>query len=104
MSYKFITLKEADDGKHKYVVTLLNKKTGRENNIKFGAIKQNGEPYEDYTIHKDIKRKTLYETRHIVREDWNDPSTAGFWSKWILWNKPTIDSSLQHTLKQFKLN
>lgn len=98
MSYKFITLKEANDGKHKYTVTLLNKETGREKNIKFGAYGMS-----DYTQHKDIKRKTLYETRHIVREDWTDPATKGFWSKWILWNKPTIESSLQHTLKQFKL-
>jgi hypothetical protein len=98
MSYKFISLKKADDGKHKYIVTLLNNKTGRENNIKFGAFGMS-----DYTIHKDIKRKTLYETRHIAREDWTDPGTAGFWSKWILWNKPTIDESLKSTIKEFKL-
>jgi hypothetical protein len=98
MSYKFITLKEANDGKHKYIVTLLNKETGRQNNIKFGAYGMS-----DYTQHKDIKRKTLYETRHIVRENWNDPSTAGFWSKWILWNKPSVSESLKYTLKQFNL-
>jgi hypothetical protein len=98
MSYKFLSLKKADDGKHKYVVTLLNNKTGRENNIKFGAFGMS-----DYTISKNVKQKTLYETRHIVREDWTDPSTAGFWAKWILWNKSTVDASLQHTLKQFKL-
>jgi hypothetical protein len=98
MSYKFITLKEANDGKHKYIVTLLNKDTNREKNIKFGAYGMS-----DYTQHKDIKRKTLYETRHIVRENWNDPGTAGFWSKWILWNKPSVNDSLRSTLKQFNL-
>jgi len=98
MSYKFITLKEANDGKHKYIVTLLNNKTGREKNIKFGAF-----GFSDYTQHKDVKRKTLYEARHIVREDWTDPGTAGFWSKWILWNKPTLEASLKDTIKQFKL-
>jgi hypothetical protein len=98
MSYKFITLKEANDGKHKYIVTLLNKDTNREKNIKFGAYGMS-----DYTQHKDIKRKTLYETRHIVRENWNDPSTAGFWSKWILWNKPSVNDSLKSTLKMFNL-
>lgn len=103
MSYKFITLKEANDGKHKYIVTLLNKETGRNINIKFGAIKENGEPYEDFTIHKDIKRKELYEARHKVREDWTDPKTAGFWSKWILWNKPSLEASLKDTLKRFNL-
>ena len=99
VKYKFIALKKADDGKHKYVVTILNEETGREKNIKFGFFGA-----EDYTIHKDIKRKTNYEARHIVRENWNDPTTAGFWSKWILWNKPTIEQSLKSTIKQFNLD
>lgn len=98
MSYKFITLKETNDGKHKYIVTLLNKETGRENNIKFGAYGMS-----DYTQHKDIKRKELYEARHKVREDWTDPKTAGFWSKWILWNKLSLEASLKDTLKRFNL-
>jgi len=99
MSYKFISLKKANDGKHKYIVTILNKITGREKNIKFGSFGA-----EDYTVHKNIKQKTNYEARHIVREDWTDPTTAGFWSKWILWNKLTIDDSLKSTIKQFKLD
>jgi hypothetical protein len=36
-------------------------------------------------------------------EDWSDPSTKGFWSKNILWNKPTIKESLNITKKKFKL-
>jgi hypothetical protein len=98
MTYKFITLEKANDGKHKYIVTLLNNQTRRQKKIKFGAFGMS-----DYTIHKDIKRKTLYETRHIVRENWNDPGTAGFWSKWILWNKPTVDASLKETIQRFNL-
>lgn len=95
---KFISLKKAEDGKHKYIVTILNEETGRQNNIKFGAFGAS-----DYTQHKDIKRKTLYETRHIKREDWTNPLTAGFWSKWILWNKVSVDDSLKATIKQFNL-
>lgn len=98
MSYKFITMKEANDGKHKYIVTLLNKETNRQKNIKFGAF-----GFSDFIQSKDIKKKELYDARHKVREDWTDTGTAGFWSKWILWNKPTLEASLQHTLKQFKL-
>lgn len=96
MSYKFITLKKADDNKHKYIVTLLNNKTGREINIKFGAYGMS-----DYTIHKDNKRKENYIARHEVRENWTDPLTAGFWSRWILWNKPTISASLKDTINRF---
>lgn len=95
---KFIALKKADDRKHKYIVTLLNEETKRMNNIKFGAFGM-----EDYTIHKDNKRKMAYDARHSIRENWNDPLTAGFWSKWILWNKQSIDASLKDTIKRFNL-
>jgi len=45
--------------------------------------------YSDYTQHKDPKRKALYIERHKKREDWKDPNTAGWWSRFYLWNKPT---------------
>jgi hypothetical protein len=98
MSYKFISLKDANDNKHKFVVTLLNKETGREKSIRFGAFEMS-----DYTINKDDKRKSNYIARHQVRENWTDPSTAGFWSKNILWNLKTISASLKDTINRFRL-
>jgi hypothetical protein len=98
MSYKFISLKDANDNKHKYVVTLLNKETGREKTIRFGAFGMS-----DFTIHKDDKRKNNYIARHEVRENWSDPSTSGFWSKNILWNLKTINASLKDTIKNHRL-
>jgi len=101
MSYKFISLKEANDNKHKYVVTLLNKETGKENTIRFGAFGMS-----DFTQHKkDIRdiRKKAYIARHEVRENWTDPSTRGFWSKNILWNLPSISASLKDTINKFQL-
>ena len=41
----------------------------------------------DFTIHKDTERKNRYLDRHSKHEDWNNPLTAGFWARWILWNK-----------------
>jgi hypothetical protein len=98
MSYKFISLKDANDNKHKYVVTLLNKETGKENTIRFGAFGMS-----DYTIHKDDQRKSNYIARHKVRENWADPTTAGFWSKNILWNLKTVSASLKDTINRFRL-
>lgn len=97
---KFISLKKADDGIHKYVVSLLNEETGRINNIKFGAFGMN-----DYTLTGDISAKERYEARHASREDWTKSGvlTKGFWSKWILWNKESIDASLKDTIRRFKL-
>ena len=96
--YKFIKLEEADDKKHKYIVTLKNQKTDRLNNIKFGAYGM-----DDFTITKNEEQKMRYIERHRKRENWNDPSTAGFWSYWILWNKPTLQASLKETLKKYNL-
>ena len=98
MSYKFISLKEANDNKHKYVVTLLNKETGREKTVRFGSFGMS-----DFTQHKNEIRKNNYIARHEVRENWSDPSTAGFWSRWILWNLPTISASLKDTINRFQL-
>jgi hypothetical protein len=68
--------------------------------IHFGAS-----GYSDYTIHKDEERKRRYDQRHMPREDWSiyGIDTAGFWAKWILWNKPTIDESIRDIEKRFRI-
>ena len=54
----------------------------------------------DYTIHKDDKRKANYVARHRARENWRDITTAGFWSYWNLWNKPTLKESIDDLYKK----
>ena len=49
--------------------------------------------YDDFTTHRDETRKRSYIARHSARENWNDPNTAGFWSRWLLWNKPSLGES-----------
>ena len=65
--------------------------------IHFGAT-----GYEDFTTHKDEKRKQNYMTRHKKNENWTDPNTPGFYAKNILWNKPTIQASINYTNSKFK--
>ena len=67
--------------------------------VEFGA-----KGYSDYTIHKDPKRKALYITRHRLRENWKNPKTAGFWSRWLLWEKPTIQQASREIKRRFGLN
>ena len=67
--------------------------------IHFGAA-----GFSDYLHHTDEGRKQLYIKRHEQRENWNDPTTAGFWSRWLLWNKNTIDDSITDINKRFNLN
>lgn len=76
----------------KYTVKIDNK------TISFGA-----RGYSDYTKHKDSQRKQRYINRHKVRENWTKSgiTTPGFWSRWILWNKPTLKESIENTEKRF---
>jgi len=59
----------------------------------------------DYTINKDPERKHLYINRHKTRENWSKSGikTAGFWSRWLLWNKPTLDESIKDIEKRFNV-
>ena len=66
--------------------------------IRFGAS-----DYEDYTMHKDEARKELYLKRHKSREDWEDLNTAGAWSRWLLWEKPTLKASIKNMEQKFKI-
>jgi hypothetical protein len=89
-----VYLQRSDKADKKFMVQVENK------TIHFGA---NG--MSDYTIHKDVDRMHRYEKRHSNREDWTRSGikTRGFWSKWILWNKPGFMSSVRDTEKRFGL-
>ena len=62
-----------------------------------------GKGYSDYTIHKNPARKQMYLTRHRIRENWKEPLTPGALSRWILWNKPSLESSVRDYEKRFNL-
>ncbi len=82
----------ANDGKHKYYIIT---RTGRK--LYFGAYN-----YNDYIIYynnygkeyADTKKKA-YIARHKKTEDWTKSGvdTAGFFARWLLWNKPTLEAS-----------
>jgi hypothetical protein len=80
----------------KYKVIIDNGK--KKKTIHFGA-----KGYEDYTIHKNDERKYRYIDRHKSKEDWQDPFTAGFWALHTLWNKTTIQSSLNDIKRNFDI-
>jgi hypothetical protein len=58
----------------------------------------------DFTLHQDPKRKQLYLNRHQKHEDWTKSgiNTAGFYSKHILWNKKSIEASVDDLNKRYK--
>jgi hypothetical protein len=56
-----------------------------------------------YPDHKDDDKKDAYLKRHKANENWNEPTSAGALSRWILWNKKTISASIADFKKRFKL-
>ena len=77
----------------KFTAKIDDKKT-----IHFGA-----KLYEDYTHHKDEKRKKAYLSRH-KKDKINNPNYAGFYSTNLLWNKPTLKESMKYTNEKYNLN
>ena len=65
--------------------------------ISFGAAGMS-----DFTLHKDDDRKERYIARHRKNENWRDPKTAGFYSRWILWNKKTLRESTDDLNARYK--
>ena len=87
-----ILLSKSDKPEKKYRVMIGNK------TIYFGDS-----AYDDYTQTNDLHRKELYLDRHSKREDWDNILTAGFWSRWLLWNKKSISKSVKDIKKHFNL-
>jgi len=80
--------------KDKKFMADVNNKT-----VHFGAA-----GYSDYTKHKDNERRDRYINRHKKNEDWTKTGidTAGFYSKHLLWNKPSLKASLDDLNKKYK--
>jgi hypothetical protein len=76
----------------KFQAVIDNRKT-----IHFGS-----KGASDFTLHGNEERKQKYISRHRKNEDWSDPTTAGFYAKHILWNKRTIQESIEDTNHTFK--
>lgn len=79
----------SDKPNKRLMIKYINPKTLRENTIYFGSKGEN------YIIHNDDKKKLNYIKRHSVREDFNNLSTAGAWSRWLLWGERTLQKSIR---------
>lgn len=60
--------------------------------------------YSDFTKHKNVTRKQRYIARHArMHEDWKDPTRAGTLSRFILWNKPSLQASIRDYRRRFRV-
>ena len=86
---------KSDFSNYKYFIITKDRQR-----IHFGAS-----GYSDFTFHMDEARKQRYLNRHKHNEDWTKSGidTAGFWSRWLLWNKKTIQDSYKDIKKRFNI-
>lgn len=104
-----VQLNKSYDGKHKYIAYISCGCAGRDlkncknkKMVKFGA-----KNYQDYILSGgDETKKKAYIARHQVNEDWSKSGiySPGFWSRWVLWNKPTLKESIKDIEKRFNIN
>jgi hypothetical protein len=87
-----------------FLLTTSNRPSKKYKIMESGAIGQaihfGDSKYEDYTVHKNEARKHQYLLRHQGEYE-TFRHKAGFWARWILWNKPTIQESIQDIQHRF---
>jgi hypothetical protein len=62
----------------------------------FGAV-----GYQDFTKTGDEDQKRRYIARHSAQESFTNPKSASTLARYILWNKPTLTSSISDYKKRF---
>ena len=92
-----IYIKKSSNPTKKYSAYIYDQSGNLIKRVRFGA-----KGYSDFTIHKDVNRKNRYIRRHSKRENWNDFLTPGFYARWILWNKPSLDASIKDLNNRYK--
>ena len=66
--------------------------------IHFGA-----KLYEDYTLHKDDKRKKSCLSRH-KHDNYTNVNYPSFYATNLLWNKKTLAESIRDTNNKYNIN
>lgn len=91
MKEEIVLVTRARDGVHKFTAAFPEGKI-----VHFGRM-----GYSDFTKHKDPQRMNMYLTRHRKRENWTRTGmyTPGFWSRWLLWSRPSFRAALKQTEK-----
>lgn len=94
-----VRLTKNGQGPKKYTA-VVRYPDGKTRTVQFGAAGMS-----DFTKHKDPQRKKNYLSRHGGRENWakSGIGTAGFWSRWLLWNQPTLAASKRDMTRRFQI-
>lgn len=94
------------DKKFFVIVPPNSERSSRGAKVYFGASGYNDYPtyFKNEGKNKAEQMKNAYIKRHSgMNENWGKSgiNTAGFWSRWLLWNKPTLEASYNDIKKRF---
>jgi hypothetical protein len=101
MSYKILLSDYTGNSGKKFTVIVFK------NDKKIRTVHFGQDGASDYTIHKDHERMKRYLSRHKDRgENWGKSgiATAGFWSRWLLWSKPSLKAAITLIKNKFNVN
>ena len=64
-----------------------------------------GAGFQDFTEHGDERRKASYLARHEKNENWTKAGidSAGFWARWLLWSKPSLNEAIKYMNTKFDI-
>ena len=95
---RYIILQKSHRKNKRYMVIIENGK--KTETVHFGDSR-----YYNYLVHNDDQRKKLYINRHKKNETWGRRGiyTAGFWSRWLLWEKKTINKAIKNIERKFRV-
>jgi hypothetical protein len=88
----------ASENKYKRYSAHFKTDDGKIKVVSFGSP-----DHDNFTIHKNEKRKQQYLARHKKDLQTNDPTRAGYLSYYLLWNKPTLKDSIKDYKMRFNL-
>lgn len=94
---ELISITPSPKADKKYVAKFKTEQ-GRTKSVHFGAA-----GYDDFIKSKNEVKKAAYIARHRVNENFQDPTTAGALSRWVLWNKTTLAASIADYKQRFNL-
>ena len=94
----FLGLHRSDDPEKKYYAEFKTD-SGRTKRTYFGAAGM--KDYTRYSAAEREERRRRYLARHRTTENWDDPTSAGALSRWILWEKPSVAAGLRAYKRRF---
>lgn len=86
MKIKSVIVEDNNTGKQptKRLIAKILLDDGKTKNVYFGMKNSAGTFYD---LNDSVKKENYIKRHAKAGEDWTDPLTAGFWSRWFLWEK-----------------